>query len=52
MGGGNSKRKRLPRKTVDENQDRDVVQSLGYFVATDLQFKLVLRHASWPGSLS
>lgn len=51
MGGGDSKRQRLPRKTVDENQHREVVQSLGDIVATDLQFKLVLRHASWPGSL-
>ncbi len=52
MGGGGSKGQKLARKTVDEKQDRKVAQSLGAFVATDLQFKLVLRNASWPGSLS
>lgn len=52
MGGGGSKRQKLARKTVDEKQKRRVVQSLGAFVATDLQFKLVPRNASCPGSPS
>lgn len=31
---------------------REATQILKAFVATDLQFKLVLREACWPGSLA